>query len=63
MACPASITKRAVSTADVPHYDLFIGGAWVRSSRNAPVDDYNPADGTLYARVEQAGEEEARKAE
>jgi aldehyde dehydrogenase (NAD+) len=62
MASPASITTRAASTVDVPHYDLFIGGQWVRSSRNAPVDDYNPADGTLYARVEQAGEEEARKA-
>jgi hypothetical protein len=63
MASPASIATRAASTAEVPHYDLFIGGQWVRSSRNAPVDDYNPGDGTLYARVEQAGEEEARKAE
>lgn len=42
-----------------PHYDLFIGGEWRRSSRNAPVPDINPATGELFATVEQAGEAEA----
>ncbi len=63
MASPASIATRSSETAAaVPHYDLFIGGEWVRSTRNAPVEDYNPATGALYARIEQAGEEEARNA-
>lgn len=48
--------------SSVPHYKLFINGEWVSSSRNAVVEDYNPATGTLYATLEQAGEEEARKA-
>jgi len=63
MASPASVAVRDMSTAtQVPHYDLFIGGKWVRSSRNAPTEDFNPATGALYALVEQAGEEEARNA-
>jgi hypothetical protein len=63
MTFPASIATRAASAAEAPHYNLFIGGAWVRSSRNARVHDYNSADGLLYARAGQAGEEGARKAE
>jgi aldehyde dehydrogenase (NAD+) len=63
MASPASVAVRDMSAAgQVPHYDLFIGGKWVRSSRNAPTEDFNPATGALYALVEQAGEEEARNA-
>lgn len=63
MASPNSIVKRGAETSgEIPHYELFIGGKWVRSSRNAPVEDFNPATGALYARIEQAGEAEARKA-
>lgn len=47
---------------DVRHYKLFIDGAWVRSSRNACIDDFNPADGSLFAKVHQAGAEEVERA-
>lgn len=47
---------------DVRHYKLFIDGAWVRSSRNACTDDFNPANGALFARVHQAGPEEVERA-
>lgn len=43
----------------VPHYDLFIGGAWRRSTRNLATTDINPATGKAFATVEQAGEAEA----
>ncbi|MFG1421015.1 aldehyde dehydrogenase family protein [Roseixanthobacter liquoris] len=39
-------------------YKLFIDGAFVKSSRNIVADSYNPADGTLFARTEQAGAQE-----
>ena len=35
-------------------YSLFIDGEWVRSSRNTIVDDFNPATGELFARIQQA---------
>ncbi|QXQ05669.1 hypothetical protein KX816_15780 [Sphingosinicellaceae bacterium] len=35
MASPRSIQSRVGESAPVPHYELFIGGFWTRSSRNA----------------------------
>ena len=46
----------------VPTYKLFIDGQWVQSSRNSIVDDFNPATGNIYARVQQAGAEEVERA-
>jgi vanillin dehydrogenase len=46
----------------LPHYKLFIDGAWVRSSRNILADDINPATGKVFARTQQAGAEEVDKA-
>lgn len=46
-------------SAAAPHYELFIDGAWRRSTRNAPIADLNPATGEIFATVEQAGEAEA----
>jgi aldehyde dehydrogenase (NAD+) len=46
----------------VPTYKLFIDGKWVRSSRNSVVDDFNPATGTRFARVQQAGPDEVEAA-
>jgi vanillin dehydrogenase len=46
----------------LPHYKLFINGAWVRSSRNIMADDINPATGKVFARTQQAGAEEVDKA-
>jgi acyl-CoA reductase-like NAD-dependent aldehyde dehydrogenase len=46
----------------VPTYNLFIGGQWVRSSRNEATASYNPATGELYARVHQAGAVETERA-
>jgi acyl-CoA reductase-like NAD-dependent aldehyde dehydrogenase len=46
----------------VPTYKLFIDGRWVRSSRNSIVDDFNPATGAVFARVQQAGAEEVENA-
>ena len=62
MASPRSIQIRVGETEPVPHYELFIGGIWTRSTRNAPVENYNPTTGALYATVEQAGETEALRA-
>lgn len=45
-----------------PTYKLFINGEWVRSQRNTVVDDFNPATGALFARVQQAGAEEVKRA-
>jgi vanillin dehydrogenase len=42
----------------LPHYKLFIGGKWVRSSRNMLADDVNPATGKVFARTQQARAEE-----
>ena len=42
-------------------YKLFIDGQWVRSSRNDIVDDLNPANGAVFARVQQAGPEEVER--
>ncbi|GJE26858.1 aldehyde dehydrogenase family protein [Methylobacterium organophilum] len=39
-------------------YKLFIGGEWLRSSRNLVADSVNPADGTIFARTQQAGRDE-----
>jgi aldehyde dehydrogenase (NAD+) len=46
----------------IPHYKLFIDGAWVNSSRNIVADDYNPATGKVFARTQQAGAEEVENA-
>lgn len=46
------------TTDGVRTYKLFIDGAWVRSSRNVVADSINPADGSLFARTQQAGREE-----
>ena len=47
---------------NIPTYKLFIGGKWVRSSRNSVVDDFNPATGAVFARMQQAGPEEVDQA-
>jgi acyl-CoA reductase-like NAD-dependent aldehyde dehydrogenase len=47
---------------DVRVYKLFIDGEWIRSSRNSIVDDYNPATGDLFARIQQAGPDEVERA-
>ena len=39
----------------VPNYNLYVGGKWVRSSRNEAVESRNPATGELFAKVQQAG--------
>jgi acyl-CoA reductase-like NAD-dependent aldehyde dehydrogenase len=46
----------------IPHYKLFIDGQWVRSSRNQLADDINPATGKVFARTQQAGAEEVKRA-
>ena len=46
----------------IPHYKLFIDGRWVRSSRNQLADDINPATGKVFARTQQAGAEEVKRA-
>ncbi|MEJ0095910.1 MAG: aldehyde dehydrogenase family protein [Methylocella sp.] len=43
-------------------YKLFIDGAWVNSSRNITADSINPADGDIFARVQQAGSDEVLRA-
>jgi acyl-CoA reductase-like NAD-dependent aldehyde dehydrogenase len=49
-------------TDGVPTYRLFIDGAWLRSSRNSVADDLNPATGTIFARMQQAGPHEVEQA-
>lgn len=46
----------------IPHYKLFIDGAWTGSSRNALSDDVNPATGAVFARTRLAGAEEVDRA-
>jgi vanillin dehydrogenase len=38
-----------------PNYNLYVGGKWIRSSRNEAAESRNPAMGELFARVQQAG--------
>jgi vanillin dehydrogenase len=45
-----------------PNYNLFVGGKWVRSSRNEVTESYNPATGALFAKVQQAGKAETEAA-
>jgi acyl-CoA reductase-like NAD-dependent aldehyde dehydrogenase len=45
-----------------PNYNLFVGGKWVRSSRNEVTESYNPATGELFAKVQQAGAAETESA-
>ena len=46
----------------VPNYNLYVGGKWVRSSRNEAVESRNPATGELFAKVQQAGAAETELA-
>ena len=52
--------------SDSPHekvreYSLYINGAWVPGS-SPMADDFNPANGALFARVAQASRTDALKA-
>jgi acyl-CoA reductase-like NAD-dependent aldehyde dehydrogenase len=46
----------------VPNYNLYVGGKWVRSSRNEAVESRNPATGEVFAKVQQAGAAETELA-
>ena len=46
----------------VPNYNLYVGGKWVRSSRNEAAESRNPATGELFAKVQQAGAAETEAA-
>jgi len=43
-------------------YKLFIGGEWVPTVSGEIIDDLNPADGSVFARVHTAGPEEVEAA-
>ncbi len=49
-------------TPDVPRFDLFIDGSWRPSSSGKTAEDFNPADGSVYALVAQASETDAHDA-
>jgi vanillin dehydrogenase len=46
----------------IPNYNLYVGGQWVRSSRNEAAESRNPATGELFAKVQQAGAAETELA-
>ncbi|HEY3785450.1 MAG TPA: aldehyde dehydrogenase family protein [Steroidobacteraceae bacterium] len=46
----------------VPDYGLYIDGQWARAANGAVADDFNPASGSLYARVAQGGRADALRA-
>ena len=46
----------------IPNYNLFVGGEWVRSSRNEAAESRNPATGEIFAKVQQAGAAETEHA-
>ncbi len=46
----------------IPNYNLYVGGKWIRSSRNEAAESRNPATGELFARVQQAGASETELA-
>src|SRR5580698_9479159 len=46
----------------IPNYNLYVGGKWVRSSRNEVAESRNPATGELFAKVQQAGAAETELA-
>lgn len=48
--------------AGKPSYNLFVNGQWMRSCQNNTIEDFNPATGELFARVQQAGPEEVELA-
>ena len=43
-------------------YKLYLAGEWVETKSGKVIDDKNPADGSVYARVHTAGEEELETA-
>jgi len=45
-----------------PNYNLYVGGQWIRSSRNEVTESRNPATGELFAKVQQAGAAETEQA-
>jgi 1-pyrroline dehydrogenase len=48
--------------AEMKTWGMYIGGAWVESSRGEVEDDVNPANGEAVARVQVASREDADKA-
>jgi acyl-CoA reductase-like NAD-dependent aldehyde dehydrogenase len=46
----------------IPNYNLYVGGKWIRSSRNEAAESRNPATGELFAKVQQAGAAETELA-
>ncbi|HEX3913145.1 MAG TPA: aldehyde dehydrogenase family protein [Steroidobacteraceae bacterium] len=62
MAQGASNAVRSdLAHANVREYSLYINGAWTAGG-GAVADDFNPATGTLFARVAQANRADALKA-
>jgi vanillin dehydrogenase len=57
-----SAVKAVPSTNQVPQYDLYIDGQWAAAAEGTAADDFNPATGALYARVAQAGRDDALRA-
>ena len=43
-------------------YKLYINGEWIETETGKIVDDLNPADGSLFARVHTAGKKEVEAA-
>ena len=46
----------------IPNYNLYVGGKWIRSSRNEAAESRNPATGELLAKAQQAGAAETELA-
>src|SRR6202042_2195710 len=67
-AASASILRAIIMAAafelidGVPNYNLYVGGKWIRSSRNEAAESRNPATGELFAKVQQAGAAETELA-
>jgi vanillin dehydrogenase len=57
-----SAIKAVQPSADVPSYLLYIDGKWTPAADGAMADDFNPATGSLFARVAQASRADAARA-
>ena len=54
----ASIDRVKLDVANTPSYGPYIGGKWLQRPGDAFADDFNPANGELFARVAQATRED-----
>ena len=60
--CGVALDELLGNEITMKEYKLFIGGEWVPTSSGKVINDLNPADDTVYAKVHTAGPAEVEAA-